>query len=93
MNKRTLRFRAIMRLMSGAMGACAVSPAFAATSMTPEQWSSYLLFGSIALLVAGVVAKMLRYSSRTGGEALDKSNDDGTLTIGAYRNRVLSPSR
>ena len=44
--------------------ACGVSPAFAAISPSVDQWdqlSGDLLYGSIALLVAGVLGKMFTY--------------------------------
>ena len=72
--------------------ACASSPAFAAISLPPaDQWSSYLLYGSIALLVAGVLAKMFTY--RNGGhvETVQPMQNDGDVTIGTYRNKVLAP--
>jgi len=73
--------------------ACAVSPAFAAIALPPvDQWSSYLLYGSIALLVVGVLAKMLTY--RNGGHAeviQPMQHNEGDVTIGTYRNKVLAP--
>jgi hypothetical protein len=70
-----------------------VSPAFAAMSMSlpTEQWSTYLLFGSIGLLVCGVVIKMLTYGAKTPGEPVAPAQPDDSFTIGAYRNRTLSP--
>jgi hypothetical protein len=72
--------------------ACSVSPAFAAISLPPtEQWSSYLLYGSIALLVAGVLAKMLTYRNGGHAEVIQPMQNDGDVTIGTYRNKVLAP--
>jgi hypothetical protein len=66
-----------------------VTPAFAAISLSAQQWSTYLLYGSIALLVAGVVGKMLTYASRAS--APDQANLPRPFSIGMYRNSVLSP--
>ena len=66
-----------------------VTHAFAAMSLSAEQWSTYLLYGSIALLVAGAVGKMLTYSPR--GSASDQVNVPRCFSIGMYRNSVLSP--
>ena len=66
-----------------------VTPAFAAVSLPAQQWPTYLLYGSIALLIAGAVGKMLTYTSR--GSVPDQLNLPRTFTIGMYRNSVLSP--
>jgi hypothetical protein len=67
-----------------------VTPAFSAMSLSVQQWPTYLLYGSIALLVAGVVGKLLTYASRTS--APDHANLPRPFSIGMYRNKVLSPS-
>jgi hypothetical protein len=67
-----------------------VSPAFAAFPVSAQQWPSYLLYGSIALLVAGAVGKMLTYGSRTSEP--DRPGAPRPFSIGMYRNSVLSPS-
>lgn len=70
----------------------AASPAFAAISFPPaDQWSSYLLYGSIALLVAGVLAKMLTYRNGGQAEVVQPMQNEGDVTIGTYRNKVLAP--
>lgn len=67
------------------------SPAYAAIPLPPvDQWSSYMLYGSIALLVAGVLAKMFTYGNGKHAEMASTHSEDG-VTIGAYRNKVLSP--
>lgn len=72
--------------------ACAASPALAAISLPPvDQWSSYLLYGSIALLVAGALAKMFTYRNGNHAELAQPMQDAGGVTIGTYRNKVLSP--
>ena len=71
---------------------CAASPAFAAISLpSADQWSSYLLYGSIALLVTGVLAKMLTYRNDGHPEVAPPTQNEGGVTIGTYRNKVLSP--
>jgi hypothetical protein len=74
------------------------SRAFAAFSLPidqwpTDQWSSYLLFGSIALLVCGVLVKMFTYQARSRTESTEPLESDERFTIGAYRNRTLSPGR
>ena len=72
--------------------ACAASPALAAISLPPvDQWSSYLLYGSIALLVAGVLAKMFTYRNGKHAEMAQPAQEEGGVTIGTYRNKVLNP--
>lgn len=71
---------------------CAASPAFAAISLPPtDQWSSYLLYGSIALLVVGVLAKMFTYRNGGHAEVVQQMQNDGDINIGTYRNKVLAP--
>ncbi len=84
------------RIIAGAgaalAAACAASPAFAAISLSPvDQWSSYLLYGSITLLVAGVLTKMFTYRNGKHSETAQPTHDEGGVTIGTYRNKVLSP--
>jgi len=67
-----------------------VTPAFAAVSLPAQQWPTYLLYGSIALLIAGAVGKMLTYRSRAS--APDDPNLPRPFGIGVYRNSVLSPT-
>jgi len=79
-------------IVASFVAACAASPAFAAIALPPaDQWSSYLLYGSIALLVAGVLAKMFTYRNIGHADVVQPSQDDGDVTIGAYRNKVLAP--
>ena len=74
------------------LAACAASPAFAAIALPPaDQWSSYLLYGSIALLVAGVLAKMFTYRNGAHAEVVTPMQSEGDITIGTYRNKVLAP--
>ena len=67
-----------------------VTPAFAAFSVPAEPWSTYLLYGSIALLIAGAVGKMLTYGGRA--PAQEHADAQRPFSIGMYRNSVLSPS-
>ena len=67
-----------------------VTPAFAAISVPAQPWSTYLLYGSIALLIAGAVGKMLTYGVRT--PAQEHANAPRPFSIGIYRNSVLNPS-
>ena len=70
---------------------CAVSPAHAAISLPPvDQWSSYVLYGSIALLVAGVAAKMFTYRNGNHAEMAQPTHNESDITIGAYRNKMLT---
>jgi hypothetical protein len=86
------RPRAFANIAAVTAAAVAVSPAVAATISLPvEQWSSYLLYGSIALLVAGVLAKMLSYRNDARTELAGQGHPEGGVTIGMYRNKVLSP--
>jgi hypothetical protein len=85
------RPRLIANIAAVTAAACAVSPAFAAISLPTEQWSSYLLYGSIALLVVGVVAKMLTYRNGARAETARQMPNEGGVTIGMYRNKILSP--
>ncbi len=76
-------------VITAAFGA---SPAFAAITLPPvDQWSSYLLYGSIALLVAGVLAKMFTYSNGKNVEMSQATPSEDDVSIGAYRNKVLRP--
>ena len=92
MTTQPIRPRTVAIAAAFLTAACAVSPAFAAISLPPtEQWSSYLLYGSIALLVAGVLAKMLTYRNGGHAEVAQSMQNDGEVTIGTYRNKVLAP--
>ena len=66
-----------------------VTPAFAALSLSAQQWPTYLLYGSIALLIAGIVGKVLSYRSRASVQ--DHASLPRPFSIGRYRNSVLSP--
>lgn len=85
-----IRPRVIANTVAALTAACGVSPAFAAMSLPVDQWSSYLLYGSIALLVVGVLAKMLTYRNGARADAPMQTHGEG-VTIGTYRNKVLSP--
>jgi hypothetical protein len=86
------RPRAIANVACLAAAACTASPALAAAISLPmEQWSSYLLYGSIALLVAGVLAKMFTYRNGERTETAAQAPGDSGVSIGMYRNKVLSP--
>ncbi len=79
-------------IVASFVAVCAASPAFAAIALPPaDQWSSYLLYGSIALLVAGVLAKMFTYRNSGHADVVQPMQNDGDDTIGAYRNKVLAP--
>ena len=70
--------------------ACSTSPAFAAGVYLPgSQWSSYLLFGSIALLIAGVVGKLIKSGSDSTTPTTPGATGDAMSGIGMYRNSVL----
>ena len=66
-----------------------VTPAFAAMSLSAQQWPTYLLYGSIALLIAGMVGKLLTYRSRASMQ--EHASLPRPFSIGMYRNSVLSP--
>jgi len=94
MTTQPIRPRTIAIAAAFLAAACAASPAFAAISMPPaDQWSSYLLYGSIALLVAGVLAKMFTYRNGAGAhaEVVQPLQNEDDVTIGTYRNKVLAP--
>lgn len=81
------------KYIASAAAASVMSPAFASVTLLPAQeWSSYLLFGSIALLVAAMVGKMITYRSHSAPDS-PVGVDDGSSGIGVYRNSVLSPGR
>ena len=82
------RLRTIAGAGATLAAVCATSPAFAAISFPPaDQWSSYLLYGSLALLVAGVLAKMLTYRNGKHAGMAQPMQDEGGVTIGTYRNK------
>ena len=92
MANQSFRLRTFASAGAALAATCATSPAFAAMSLPPaDQWSSYLLYGSIALLVAGVLAKMFTYRNGNSPEMTQPTQDEGGVTIGTYRNKVLSP--
>ena len=70
--------------------ALAASPAVAAGSYLPaEQWSTYLLFGSIALLIAGVGGKIIKSDTDSTLASNAGVAGDVPAGIGMYRNSVL----
>ena len=70
--------------------AFSASPALAAGVYLPaEQWSTYLLVGSIALLVAGVVGKLIKSDADSTAPSSASARGDMTEGIGIYRNSVL----
>jgi hypothetical protein len=76
------------------MGLSLVTPVFAATSGQTQEWTSILLFGSLALFVVGVAVKMV--TSTPSNESRTRptlANVGPDMTIGAYRNSVFSPRR
>jgi hypothetical protein len=89
MSKSTVRSNIAAGRVLGYAACGFVTPAFAAISLSAQQWPTYLLYGSIALLVAGAVGKMLTYAS--GDSAPLPANSPRSLGIGMYRNSVLSP--
>ena len=92
MANQPFRLRTIASAGAALAATCATSPVLAAVSLPPaDQWSTYLLYGSIALLVAGVLGKMFTYRNGKPSEMAQPTQDEGGVTIGTYRNKVLSP--
>ena len=89
MSKSTIRSNIAAGRVLGYAACGFVTPAFAAISPSAQQLPTYLLYGSIALLVTGAVGKMLTYTSR--GSASGKANVPPAYSIGMHRNTVLSP--
>lgn len=68
------------------------------TTLTTDEWSAYLLYGSIALLICGVLLKMFTYrglpeseSRPFAAEVYPAAGAEERYTIGDYRNRALIP--
>lgn len=57
-----------------------------------QGWQDYLLMGSLALLVIAVVAKAISMSARRETLPQPDPHADTTISIGSYRNRVLTPN-
>jgi hypothetical protein len=90
MSNSTVRPNIVAGRMLGYAALGFVTPAFAALPLSAQAWPTYLLYGSIALLVAGAVGKMLTYGSRA--QSPDAARLARPFSIGMYRNSVLSPS-
>lgn len=82
--------------IASVIGAWGATPAMAMDMSFVQQWttglSAYLLFGSIALLVFGVLLKVFEGPQKAGAEQLGESYPIPG-SIGAYRNSVLDPNR
>ena len=89
MSKSTIRSNIAAGRVLGYAACGFVTPAFAAISPSAQQLPTYLLYGSIALLVTGAVGKMLTYTSRASEPG--KADLPRPYGIGMYRNSVLSP--
>jgi hypothetical protein len=79
--------------VGGLVAALAGTPAMALDPSFVQQWttglSGYLLFGSIALLVLGVMLKLFEGPEKAAGE----ESYPVPGSIGIHRNSVLDPFR
>jgi hypothetical protein len=78
------------------IAALTATSALAADMSFAQQWTTgvpaYLLFGSIALLVFGVLLKLFEGPQKANADQLDDSYPIPG-SIGIYRNSVLDPNR
>ncbi len=57
-----------------------------------QNWQEYLLLGSLALLLVAIVAKVISMSARRETPPQPEPDADAPVSIGSYRNRVLTPN-
>jgi hypothetical protein len=70
------------------LGMSLAAPVFAASFVTPPDWSNYVLVASLAALALGLIVKALEGPD---GSRRENLSDSPTDSIDIYRNSALKP--